>query len=192
MMAKARTLRNKYRSPSKYLESDLAVPKRDDRPDIFQISAENLWSQYGIKQDRLPKNYVFKRAQSAKKLRRRLTREGTSYDKTLDMKVYEYPTIEHNKDFTQKLITMKEKVDQFHLYFYSKTPYFLNEKKISKKIGEPKPKLLRRNSVMPGSVNYNLLNMVSMKSSNLRSSPEKIRVMPLSTLSTVNIPHPDL
>ncbi|CAI2360636.1 unnamed protein product [Moneuplotes crassus] len=91
-----------------------------------------------------------------------------------DLKVYGYPVVGFHNDFTQQLIKMKEKVDQFHMYFYSKKPYFLKNDKSTKK-ETVKIKFNRRNSVVPGSFDYKLLSLVGTQSLPNHSSPNKIK-----------------
>ncbi len=90
----------------------------------------------------------------------------------LDLKGYDYPIIDHPNDFTQKLMKMKEKIDQFHLYFYSKKPAYFADKKTRRKESS-KLKFNRRHSVMPGTKNFDLLQMVTKKSPTMIFSNEK-------------------
>ena len=64
------------KSPTKFWKAFLEVPKREDQPDIFKISAENLWEQYRKKEDRMPIQTTYKRSKTALKLKTKVYHEG--------------------------------------------------------------------------------------------------------------------
>lgn len=73
---KSMSIKYRSKSPTKLRKKFLTVPKNEDRPDIFKISAENLWIQYKNKEDKMALKTSIKRPQTISNIMRRMSKEG--------------------------------------------------------------------------------------------------------------------